>query len=807
MFKNYLKIAFRSLWKNKSFSFINIFGLATGIATCVVIMLFVRHELSYDRYNEKADRIVRVVFKGRIKGGEMKEANVFPPVAKTFVKDYPEVEMATRLSPGPAPVVVYGDKKFNESNIAYADANFFDVFTLPFLQGNKATALAEPNTVVITSAIAKKYFGNESPIGKLFHFKNLQQDFRVTGVIEKVPETSHFHFEMFASLKNVADAESNSWMTSNYYTYLVLRKGYNYKDLEAKLPAAVEKYMGPQLTQAMGLSFAEFRSGGNDLGLFLQPLTDIHLHSDLSTPTELEPSGNVSYVYIFSAIAIFMLLIACINFMNLSTASAGKRAREVGIRKVMGSLKSQLIWQFLVESAIITAVALSISIVFVEMALPLFNELSGKNLELSFRRDKWLVPALLATGLVTAFLSGTYPAFFLSSFNPIRVLKGRLPGSGRGFNLRSGLVVFQFAISIVLMICTAVVYNQLSFIQQTKLGYEKEQVLLLPAAYELGSKVEVLKDQLRRDPHVAGFSSSGYLPAGPSYGNNFFVYEKSSQDQVKTLRYEVDENYIGMLGMSLKEGRNFSGSSGADSSAIIINETAARELAWKDNVIGRNLSSADNSGKVRTFQVVGVVKDFHFRSLHEKIAPLVMVYNKDFGQLIVKVRTKDVSTTISNLKRAWDATNPDQAFAYSFLDEQFSRTYQAEQNTGKILGIFAGLTIFVACLGLFGLATFTIRQRSKEIGIRKVLGATVSSIVVLLSRDFIKLVIIAFLVAAPVSWILMNDWLMNFEYRVNIAWWILGAAALASVLISIATVGFRGLKAALMNPAEVLKNE
>jgi putative ABC transport system permease protein len=805
LIKNYIKIAARSLWRNKSFSAINIFGLAIGIATCVIIMLFVKQELNYDQHHVKGDDIVRVVFRGQVKGQQMKEANVFPPVAHTLKKDFPEVEQAVRLSVGGAPVVTMGDKNITEKNLAYIDPEFFQVFTIPFVAGNPATALSEPNTVVITQKIARKYFGEENAIGKVMTFKNFGRDYKVTGVINEIPQASHFHFDIFASLKEVADAASDSWMTSSYYTYLLLKPGTDYRKLEAKLPMTVQKYMGPQFQQAMGISLKEFSESGNSLGLFLQPLKEIHLHSDLTN--DLEPAGDISYVYIFGAIAVFMLLIACINFMNLSTASAGKRAKEVGIRKVMGSLQRQLIWQFLTESFIITAIAMAIAIVFVQMALPAFNGLSGKNLTLSYSFTGWFMPMLLVTGLVTAFFAGIYPAFVLSSFNPIKVLKGKWQGSKGGVGLRTGLVVFQFSISIILMVATAVVFNQLSFIRQKKLGYNKEQVLIVPAAIGLGQSRESLIDVLRQDPAVASFTSSGYLPAGPTYGNNFFIFEKDSKSQIKSLRYEIDENYLATLGMELKEGRNFSNTFGTDSLAIIINESAAKDLGFRDSIIGRTIHHADNNGINKSYHVIGVVKDFHFKSLHQKISPLVMTFSRGFGQLIVKVKTNNISGVLQKLEAAWAELKSDQPFQYSFLDEQFYNTYKAEQNTGKILAIFAGLTIFVACLGLFGLATFTIAQRNKEIGIRKVLGASVSGIVVLLTRDFIRMVALAFIIAAPIAWLLMNKWLENFEYRQNIAWWIFGLAAFAAFFITIITVGYRGLRAAATNPAVVLKNE
>jgi len=805
MLKSYFKIAFRNLWKNKAFSAINIFGLSIGIGTCLIILLFVQHELSYDRFNKKADRIVRVVFGGHVKGEQMKEANVFPPVAQTLLNDYPEVQEATRICPGGAPLVTYNDKTFQEYSFGYADASLFSVFTLPLLAGNPATALAAPHTMVITKALAQKYFGNEDPIGKILSFKSWNTAYKITGVIDKVPENSHFHFDMFASMSSLPDAASNSWMTSNYYTYLVLPEGYDYKKLEAKLPKTVEKYMGPQIQQAMGLSLAQFRAGGNDVGIYLQPLTDIHLHSDFTNG--LEPGGDIRYVYIFSAIALFMLLIACINFMNLSTATASTRAKEVGIRKVMGSLKGQLMSQFLMESVLLTAFALVLAITFVLLALPVFNHLAGKNLDLQLSSHPWFLPGLLLLGLLTSLLAGSYPAFFLSAFKPIAVLKGKISSGKRSIGLRSSLVVFQFFVSITLMVGTVVVYTQLSYIQNKKLGYEKEQVLLLPDIWMLGDKAKVLRAQLEQDPHVVSVSSSGYLPAGPSYNNNFFIYENDIAAQIKTLRYDVDENYIATLGMQLAAGRNFSKDFGGDSSSIIINETAARLLGWGNNALDKSLSHADNSGTKTTYHVIGVVKDFHFRSLHERIAPLVMTLSDYNSTLIIKTRATDLTGFISSTQKKWEALGTGTTFTYAFLDERFNNTYRAEQTTGQLLGIFAGLTIFVACLGLFGLATFTARQRHKEIGIRKVLGASVSGIVSLLSKDFLKLVGIAFIIAAPIAWYIMNQWLQGFAYRTTISWWTFVLAAMAAGIITIVTISFQAIKAAIANPTDSLKTE
>ncbi len=491
MLKNYFKIGIRSLLRNKFFTAINIFGLTLGMTTCLLIMLYVQNEMSYDRYNKKADQIVRVVFRGSIQGEKMKEAMVMPPVAQTLKSEYPEVLEATRLRNYGSPRITYGDKTFKENAFAYADSNFFEVFTLPFLKGNPKTALLEPNTIVISESVAKKYFGSEDPIGKVLLFKDFNTSFKITGVMREMPVNSHFHFDLFASMASFPQSREFSWMTSEYYTYLVLPKGYDYKKLEAKLPADVEKYMGSQLQKAMGMTYKEFRQKGNELGLYLQPLMDIHLHSDLNL--ELGPVSDIRYVYIFSVVAIFMLLIACINFMNLSTAGASKRAREVGIRKVLGSLNGQLVRQFLLESLLLTSFAFMLSLILVFWTLPFLNKLSGKNLSFDLLSNLWLLPGLLLFALVTGLLAGSYPAFFLSSFKPVTVLKGKIASMGKTVSLRSGLVVFQFFISIVLIIGTIIVHKQLSFIQNEKLGYNKDQVVIMQEAYWLGKNQEAFK--------------------------------------------------------------------------------------------------------------------------------------------------------------------------------------------------------------------------------------------------------------------------------------------------------------------------
>ena len=807
MIRNYIKIAFRNLSRNKIFSGINILGLSIGIATCLIIMLFITNELGYDRYNTKANRIVRVCFEGNIQGEKMKEATVMPPVAQTLKADFPEVEAATRIRNFGTPNLFYGNTTFKQDAFAYVDSNFFQVFTLPFIEGDPKTALLEPNSIVITKAIAYKYFRNEEPIGKVIAFKDGKNTaFKVTGVIDKVPVNSHFHFELFASMTGLPESREPNWMISNFYTYLLLPEGYAYKKLEAKLPQVIEKYLGPQMLQAMGLTLADFRKKGSEISFRLQPLTDIHLHSDFSS--DLGQPGDIRYVYIFGAIALFMLMIACINFMNLSTAGASKRSREVGIRKVLGSMKSDLVRQFLLESIILTSIATVVALILVHLALPLFNELANQTLTLSFTEQPLLVPVLILFVLFVGILTGSYPAFYLSSFKPIAVLKGKFTSGKKSIGLRSGLVVFQFIISIILMVSTTVVYNQLSYIRHKKLGYDKEQVLILSDAGILNKQQEVFRHQLLTNPGVLSVSNSGYIPAGSTYNNNFFVSTEEDPGRlIKTLRYDVDENYIPSLGIQLQSGRNFSANQGTDSAAVIVNETAAMAFKWGAKAVDHSISTTDHEGKKITYRVIGVVKDFHFRSLHETISPLVMVLSPDAGTLIVKLKTNDIAGMISRLKKSWAAFTSEEPLSYSFLEDRFNNTYKAEQNTGTIVGIFAGLTIFVACLGLFGLVTFTAEQRRKEIGIRKVLGASVSGIVSLLSKELLKLVFIAFIIAAPVSWFIMNKWLEDFAYRINISWWIFVLAALLAILITIVTVSFQAIKAAIANPVKSLRTE
>lgn len=800
MIRTYIKTAWRNLNTQRAFTSINIAGLAIGLATCLLIAMYVIDELSYDRFHQKADRIVRVVFNGKVPGGEIKESNVMPPTAKAIQSEMPEVENTTRLVQAGRPFFLIDGKKYNEEDMAFVDPNFFDVFTFPMIRGKAEDGLDEPNTVVLTESVAKKFFGTTDLIGKELRIKDSTIPLRIVAIAQDLPQNSHIQFDIFTSMASYPNEKSNSWMESGFYTYLVLKPNTDYKALEAKLPALFEKYAGPQFPAAFGISFNEYQKTGK-LSLQLQPLTSIHLRSDIKV--DLTSPGDIRYVYIFSAIAVFMLLIASINFMNLSTASASRRAKEVGIRKVLGSGRRSLTFQFLTESVLLTFCSLIIALIITYLAMPAFNQLAGKNLNLDFIGTWWLIPLLIAIWLIVGLLAGSYPAFFLSAFRPITVLKGKFTPDNRGLGLRSSLVVFQFIISIGLMICTIVLYKQLDFIQHKKLGYDKDQVLIIQS-WPLGKNEEVFKQKLLQDSRIKQVSNSPFVPAGSTNSNNFFVYAVDKPDLwVKALRYDVDDQYIPTLGIEMSAGRNFAKDLATDSLSAIINETAAVALGWKGNAIGKTLVNGDK----KQLTIVGVVKDFHFKSLHEAISPLVMVIANNFGNLIVKTNSADVEGLLKSIKHNYDSLNPELPFTSSFLDERVNNTYQTERKTGIILGLFTGLTIFVACLGLFGLATFTASQRIKEIGIRKVLGASEFGIIRLLVKDFIKLIVIAFVVASSIAWLLMNKWLEDFAYRIEIQYWMFVLVGFTAIAIATLTVSWQAFRAAIANPVKSLKED
>jgi putative ABC transport system permease protein len=804
MFKNYLKIALRNLLKYKGYSLINIFGLAVGMASCILILLYVHDELSYDQHHEKAEQIYRVTRQWFNSDGSpsLHLGHVAPPIGPLLKNDFPDILQMARLTDGNEPLLRYQDKVFQEERFYFADPNIFEIFTLPLVKGDPKNALADPNSVVLTPAMAQKYFGNDEPLGKVLNFSN-QVDLKVTGVMQETPAAAHVHFDFLGSMKLpeqiFGEREFKNWGSNNYATYLLFPPNYPTATFTQAIPAFIGRHH-PDGEKAIPQTT-----------LHLQRLTDIHLHSQLDS--ELEANGNIVYVYIFSAIAFFLLLIACINFMNLATARSANRAREVGLRKVVGAERQQLIKQFLGETIVLAFIALLLAVVCVELALPKFNAFAGKELALRSQSALFIFGSLFGVALFVGVVAGSYPAFFLSHFQPVAVLKGQKIGSTKS-RFRSTLVVFQFAISIILIVGMGVVYNQLEYCRTKNLGLNKEQIVVLPvnSGDEIARRYPDMRNQLLQHPQIAGVAASKRVPSGrllDSSGGRLIDGEKSTPLEFRIANVRVDHNFIPTYGMQMAAGRNFSVEFPTDSTqAFILNETAVKKIGWEsaEAALDKPFEYGNRKGRI-----IGVVQDFNYESLHQPITPIVMlIAPQNFNSISVKIRADrpaDVATTLDFLKQKWQAYRPNFPFQYSFIDERYERLYQSEHRLGQIFGTFSLLAVFIACLGLFGLASYTAEQRTKEIGIRKVLGASTPGIVNLLSKDFAKLVIVANLVAWPVAYFAMNKWLQDFAYRIHLsAWTFLGAGILA-LGVALLTISFQAVKSALANPVEALRYE
>jgi len=837
MLRNYFLIALRNLRKNKVFSLINIFGLAVGLSCCLLIAAYVRDETSYDKYPMEADNIYRVNL-GVMGNSMVPYPSVDIGVGPGMKAAYPEIKDYTRLERLGGIFAQYGVKQFKEDQLAFVDPNFFGVFTLPFLDGDPRTALNRPNSLVVTKAFAQKYFGSEPAVGKALTMGDYGIC-TVSGVIDKIPDNASFHFDAFLSMATLHFKEQ-SWSNVGMYTWLVLDPKADAKKLEARFPELVAKYAVPEIARDMGVPLDEAKKAVNTFIFSLTRLKDVHLHSN--TKYELEANGDVHYVYIFGALALFILLLACANFTNLSTASSAGRSKEVGVRKVMGSLKGQLVAQFLTESVLLTLCAMLLAYGLTLALLSFFNQVAGKHISFTFFFQPLALLTTLVVTIVVGIIAGLYPAVFLSSFNTIKVLKGSTTGGGgRKSLLRSGLVVFQFFVSIGLIVATLVVYRQLHFMQDRRLGYDKDQVVYLQDTRLLGQNQEAFRSQLLQDRRVVNATISWCVP-GSGNMNGTEVYPKkeapgaaggsggaggtggtggsanagghggsgSSGDagdngkEIHANIYNIDYNYIPTLGLTIVQGRNFTRGFPTDSSGVVINQAAVSDLGWDHtNPIGRTIV---RSGR-KEYKVIGVVADFHYLSVKEKIAPLMMLLGNNYGGMLVKVNTADIRGFIDDVKKKWEAYSPAGPFGYYFLDEKFERLYNAERRTGRLFTAFTLIAILIAGLGLFGLAAYIVEQRTREIGIRKVLGASLSSVLILVSRDFLLLVGLAFLIAVPVTWWGMNRWLQDFAYRAPFNWWIFPLAGAAALVIAIATVSFQALKAALASPVKSLKSE
>ncbi len=809
MFKNYFKIAIRNLWKSKGFTLINIAGLAIGLSCFILIALYVVNELGYDRFYPNAERIYRVDADIKFGGNELRLCVSSDPMGATLKKDYPQVEDYTRIyaSEG-SKIVRKGNDYINEEKIVYADSTFFNLFPQTVLSGETQTALFEPNTVVISETAAKKYFSTTDASGKTIEID--KKPFKVTAVIKDMPRNSHFHFDFIMSMKNV-DYQWNSFLSHNFHTYILLRPGTDYHAFEKNFTQVLEQHVFPQASQLIsGLTtMDEFRKAGNMLNYSLMPLTKIHLYSQRYP--ELEANGNIQYVYIFSAVALFILLIACINFMNLSTARSVSRAKEVGIRKVLGTRRKSLISQFLSESTLMAFISLILAIVITYFVLPAFNDIAAKSMRISSIFNPTFLPFLIALPFIVGLLAGLYPAFFLSKFKPVSVLKGKTNAGFKKNTLRSGLVVFQFFTSIVLIIGTIIIYKQLHYIQTTNLGFNKNEVLIIDGAWALNKNDEAFKNEVLKLPGVESATMSGYIPVNSSRSDNTYSRDATmnQKNALSMQTWKVDYDYIRTMGMQIIKGRNFSKDFGTDSSAVILNETAVKVLGF-DNPIGNKIyqNFPGGAGSVmKVYTIIGVVKDFHFESLRNNIYPLGLFLEHNNTIMSFRLNTAEVKPLIAQIKNKWTALAPGMPFSYRFMDEAFNNMYRSEQQVEKISITFAILAILIACLGLFGLVTYMAEQRTKEIGIRKVLGASVGQVIGMLSLDFLKLVLIASLIAFPVAWWVMHRWLNDFAYRIKIDWWVFLIAGVIALLIALTTVSVQAIKAAMANPVKSLRTE
>lgn len=816
MFRNYFNIAIRNITKHRFYSLINVTGLATGVAACLLISLFILHELSYDNYHENKDRIYRVNTIIKFGNLDYNLATTPAPTAHTILSEYPEVEASTRIRAQGNYQVRKGTESFREEDVAYADSSFFSVFTTPFLYGDPSKALTEPNTIVISRKIAEKYFPNQDPVGQtLTLFKDWEV--RIDGVMENFPDNSQFNFNLLVSMMNNEESKNEMWLSNNFHTYLLLKPGADPKALESKLDALVEKYVGPQVREFIGgdKSLNDLSSNGNKFQFYLLPLQDVHLFAE--TSANIRPGGDITYVYLFAAIALFILFIACINFMNLSTARSANRAKEVGVRKVLGSLRSHLVGQFLLESVLITLASFIVAIAIAYAFLPIFSDLSGKRLSLPLTEPIFYL-IVVGLALIVGVIAGVYPSFFLSAFRPVNVLKGKLALGMKSGLIRSGLVVFQFTISIFLIVGTITIYRQLDYIQQKKIGFNKDQVIVVKEAGALGSQLESFKNEMLKDSRILGATISGSLPvSGTDRNNSSFWPMGKTPDQnnmVGLQSFYVDYDYVRTLGMEIKEGRDFSRDFLSDSTGIIINEAAAQAFNIAANPIGQKIESFKmlpgniiDRDERNVYTVVGVVKDFHFESLRDNITPLALFLAKSDGLISFRFQAQDAGEAVAALESKWKQFGPGEPFEYTFLDDDFSAMYSNEERLGHIFTIFAVLAIIIASLGLFALSAFTAEQRTKEIGIRKVLGATVGSIVVLLSKEYGKLILCAFVIAAPLSWYAVNWWLEGYSYKTEIGIAIYVLAGVVAFMVAWLTMGYQSVKAASSNPVKSLRNE
>ena len=814
MFKNNLKIALRSLLKQKVYTLINVFGLSVGIASCILIVLFVRNEFSYETFFADKERIYRMVLERKYPNHSTFYAVVPHSFEGVIKRDFPEVEESVNVFGFQNFSMSYKNERdevsqFDEDFVAITDTNFFKIFNLKLVQGNPTTALGQANEMVVTEEMANRYFGNVDPIGKILRAG--EQEFKVSGVCENVPANSHFKFSALIAVATFPFTKQENFTSFSTFTYFKLKPGSDAIDFETKLPKVVDTYAAAQIERNLGKSWADYSKEGNGYRYFLQPLSGIHL-DPTNLEAQMKPGGNRTTVYILISVAILILLIACINFMNLATARSAERAKEVGIRKVMGSFKQQLIAQFLTESFVLSAVGVALAVIILYFILPYFNNLTEKQLTIPFDLTSLFV--LIALTIFVGLLAGIYPSFILSSFNPVVVMKGNFTGHSKGKWIRNGLVIFQFWISIMLMIGTMVIQNQMKFISEKSLGFDREQVLVVEKGFNLDpQRMTTLIEEIKRLSEVESAAGSFAIP---SHEGDFFgiQFQPEGSSEILTTKTMIIADGLGeTLGMELLEGRWFSKET-KDSLSIMLNESAVKVMGL-ENPIGRKLIDMQErpEGNISVpYVITGIVKDFNFISLREKVTPLVIQSNEGFGggnqYVLARIKAGQITSAIQAIEAKWKQLVPEQSFKFSFLDQNINEQYKGEQQSGKLFAIFSGLAIFVSCIGLFALSAYITNLRTREIGVRKVLGASVQSVVVLLSMDFTKMILLSFAMAVPVAWYVMEHWwLENFAYRINISVWIFLISGAMAFLIAWLTVSYQSIKAAIADPVKSLRGE
>ncbi len=799
-----LKTSLRSLKSKKGFSLLNIGGLALGLACFMLIGVYVVNELSYDRYNERYDRIHRMGLHIFMDGTESNFAAVSAPVGPALVEHFPEVSAQTRLFTGGFPVLRYDDKAFSEEHFFWADSTVFDVLTIPLIAGDPNTALIDPYSVVFSESMARKYFGAENPIGKTVSMDN-RDDYTVTGVMKDFPAASHVRPDFLAAMSGFSRSRSTSWATNAAYaTYFLLDPSVSAGEFQEKLKSLVKTYVYPEISQMFGVSAEQILASGAEFEFLVEPLSDVHLRSNLRS--QFEPYGSILYVYLFAGIAIAILLIACINYINLSTAVSVQKAKEVGIRKAVGSSRGFLIAQFLFDSTVLSVIAMAIALAAAKLALPAFSAFTGKELALPLFDNPYLIPGALAFAILIGCLAGAYPALYLSSFNPVTVLKGSAAIGGSKSALRNGLIVFQYSVSAILLLASMIVYGQLHFIQKANLGFSGDQVIVIEKTDDLGDRLDVLKRRIRNKSSVVAVGNSRLL-FGEIMSDDLFreAGRPESENKIVFTNY-TDEGYADTYRMKLLEGRYFSPDQPGDVNGIVLNETAVKLLGL-ENPIGAKIAEMHDEHELT---VIGVVKDFHVESFQNAIKPFAFRYLGPDGHgrnLSVRVAGSDLAGVIDDLSNEWYAVSNGQAFEYEFFDSVFEKYYLSEKSTGEVLIAFAGLSILIACLGLFGLAAFVTVQRTKEIGIRKSLGATASGIVLLLFEDFGKWILLANVIAWPIAYYVMHSWLENFVFRTDIRLLNFPIALVAGLVVAFLTIGYTTIRAATSNPVTALRYE